>query len=134
MLSSRVMYLRENYSTTGKSNPVGCVAIHLTPPYGGAKQTRDIRYQVSVLNPLDTFDRQTARLFARGRLMEKPILVGQVSVDVNMHQVTESVMTAIASNEKLPMRARKSAASWLGFSNLNTCLKAIAASATPTTK
>jgi hypothetical protein len=123
MISSRIMYLRESYAVPGKSNPVGCIAIHLSPPNGATKQTRDVHYQVSVLNPVDTFDRQTARLFARGRLMEKPILISGIPLNCSMHDITAAVMTAIVSNNSLPTRARKSAANWLGFDNVNTAIK-----------
>lgn len=119
-MSQRIMFLRQDYGF-GNTNPVGCVAIELTEPTPNAKPTRDIRYQVSVLNPSDKFDRAVARQLAKGRLLEKPFLVSSVPADVNIHEISEIVMTAIAFNVDVPLRARKAGARWLGYDSLKSC-------------
>lgn len=116
-MSQRIMFLRQDYGF-GNTNPVGCIAIELTEPTPSAKPTRDIRYQVSVLNPADKFNRALARQLARGRLLEKPFLISNVPYNVSIHEISEVVMAAIALNVDVPMRARKAAAKWLGYSSV----------------
>lgn len=120
-MSQRIMFLRNDYGF-GNTNPVGCIAIELTEPTPSAKPTRDIRYQVSVLNPSDKFNRALARQLARGRLLEKPFLVSNIPVNVSIHNITEIVMCSIVRNSEVPQRARKSAAVWLGYSSVNDCI------------
>ena len=61
-VNRRVMYLRDSSYT-----PVGCVAISVS------KNRKQVRYQYSVLNPSDDFERSLARHIALGRLVEKPV-------------------------------------------------------------
>lgn len=110
-MSTRIMFLRDRYGSN-KGNPCGCLAISLVPT-GGAKARNDIHYQVSILNPVDKFNRSLARQLARGRLQEKPFLIGNVSANATMHEITGIVMEAVALNDNLPKRARKAAFNWL---------------------
>lgn len=110
-MSTRIMFLRDRYGNN-KSNPCGCLAISLVPT-GAAKARNDIQYQVSILNPVDRFNRAVARQLARGRLQEKPFLISNISGEATMHDITTVVMEAVATNDKLPKRARKAALNWL---------------------
>ena len=99
----RVMYLRDH-----KGQPQGCVACQIKRSgndYVGS-------YQLSVLNPVDKFNRGVARALAKGRLLENPIQFVLPS-SPSMHEITDQMMAAIATNESLPTRARKSAQRWL---------------------
>lgn len=99
----RVMFLRDE-----KGQPVGCLAIGLT-----SKQ-RVVKYQVSVLNPIDRFDRKIARLVALGRLVESPFTaVLADETDVSMHQISRDVMMHLAYNKEVPSRASRAARRWL---------------------
>jgi hypothetical protein len=99
-VSRRVMFLRDK-----KGMPVGCVAISLS------QKTNKIRYQVSVLNPIDSFKRDLARQIALGRLLEKPFVIPMRGT--GQYDITFEVMNAIESNTELPKRARKAATLWL---------------------
>lgn len=101
MENYRVMYLR---STDGK--PVGCVAMVVDRLEGVA------RYQLSVLNPADYFDRKVARHLALGRLIEQPQKVSMLK-NASMHDVSRLVMTALVASKHTPARACKAAKLWL---------------------
>jgi hypothetical protein len=75
------------------------------------KQHR-IEYQISVLNPLDRFDKPVARQLALDRLGECPFAVALPKFH-NTHLISETVMRAIRDGSGLPTRARKSAKLWL---------------------
>ena len=113
-MSRRIMYLRSE-----NGHPVGCLAIQLSD--GNRTQ---ISYQVSVLNPRDKFNRAVARQLAIGRLVESPIKVniytGSSHTAASMHDISEAVMTDIASSSKFPTRAVKSAKLWLRHNGIST--------------
>lgn len=95
------MFLRDkNYF------PSGCLAISVD------RSKQEVKYQLSVLNPKDRFDRSLARSIALGRLVEKPVTIS-VPNDATMHQISEAVMRDIVSGTKVPARAVKSAKLWL---------------------
>jgi hypothetical protein len=105
MMNHRVTYLRDR-----KGDPQGCVAIKLLPHVEFDRQV--IVYQVSVLNPVDRFDRALARQLALGRMVEKPLTV-RVPADPTMYQITWHVMSDIAKDSGQPTRARAAAKRWL---------------------
>jgi hypothetical protein len=83
MKNCRIMYLRDK-----SGYPVGCVAMGLT------RSMKKIKYQLSVLNPQDQFDRSLARHIALGRLLESPLeadYIGPLGIP-SMKEVTFSVM------------------------------------------
>ena len=99
----RTMFLRD-----GKGQPIGCLAIGLT-----SKQ-KIVKYQVSVLNPIDRFDRKIARLMSLGRLVEAPFTaVLSDDAEISMHQISRDVMMHLASNSEVPSRASRAARRWL---------------------
>ena len=99
--SRRVMYLRDL-----KGMPVGCVAISLN------KDRTQIRYQLSVLNPVDKFERDLARHIAYGRLLEKPV---RIPADSNWKKfdITAEVMVDIFHSKTTPARAKRAARLWM---------------------
>jgi hypothetical protein len=105
MMIHRIMYLRDK-----RGAPVGCVAIKLHRHVEYDRQL--VEYQVSVLNPLDRFNRATARHLALGRMMEAPLTV-RVHHEPSMFEVTLEVMRDIATDSVQPTRARQSAKRWL---------------------
>lgn len=105
-MSTRIMYLRD-----ATSRPVGCVAIQLD-----SFSSDHVDYQLSVLNPHDNFDRALARKIAEGRLELHPMSV-KLSKPLNMHTISEAVMTAIAGDKNAPSRARRAADRWLRVTN-----------------
>ena len=96
------MYLRDN-----KRQPVGCIVLALN-----ASKTK-IRYQMSVLNPADRFDRSMARVIAKGRLLECPLTITLDEPLETMHEISGRVMLDIIGNCDVPARARKAAKRWL---------------------
>jgi hypothetical protein len=96
----RFMFLRDK-----KSQPVGCIAIDTA---------MGLSYSLSVLNPLDKFDRKLARTIALGRLhagFSRFIRGGDIST---MHAITRVVMQDILTGRpSAPSRARKAAKLWL---------------------
>lgn len=99
--SRRIMYLRDEHFF-----PIGCVAISLS------KNRSTVRYQVSVLNPVDQFERGLARHIALGRLLENPIRITGFDGQQDGFEVTMAVMESIECSN-LPNRARKAARRWL---------------------
>ena len=99
----RIMFLRDD-----RFQPVGCIAINLTK--GG-----QVSYQVSVLNPVDNFDRKVARQLAIGRLIEKPIFANIESR--SMFDISTVVMQSIVSSKHFPARAVKAARNWLKYNS-----------------
>jgi hypothetical protein len=97
----RVMYLR---SSNGAA--VGCLAFSVD------RATNKATYQLSVVNPLDTFNKGVARHLAVGRLIETPVTVNVASA-VNMHDVAKSIMRNMLKNKTAPSRALKAAKHWL---------------------
>jgi|GEM_PF-2732673 len=100
----RVMYLRDE-----RYNPVGCVAISLT------KNRQTVRYQLSVLNPVDKFERSLARHIALGRLVEKPIRLHGFDGNQDNNEITYAVMQSILESKTVPTRAKKAAKLWLAY-------------------
>lgn len=102
MTNARFMFLRN-----AQGRPVGCLAITLD------RKNHRVKYQMSVLNPTDQFDRKMARHIALGRLMEKPTLV-PVPRDhaVTLHEVSTLVMSHVAESAA-PSRAVRAAKQWL---------------------
>lgn len=96
----RYFYLRDE-----KNFPIGCIAMDLD--FG------TISYGLSVLNPVDKFNRRLAKTIATGRMKfnEKPTM--HFGGKVSMHMVTKSVMESISRDATSPARARKAARNWL---------------------
>jgi hypothetical protein len=84
----RFMYLRDV-----KQNPVGCLAISIIDG--------KITYGLSVLNPLDKFDRKLARRIAVGRLTIAPMTVPGIEHQLSMHTISSLVMRHLADNVDL---------------------------------
>jgi hypothetical protein len=97
----KIMYLRDN-----GGRPVGCIII------GKNMSTQTFEYQFSVLNPVETFNRNRGRAVASGRLLKKPIPIN-VPSPASMHDITFAVMTSIAATKGAPTRAVNAAKSWL---------------------
>lgn len=107
MNKPRIMFLRDE-----RFQPVGCVAISVKRDNSYAY----ISYNISVLNPVDRFNRPVARQLALGRLIEKPISF-LLSPDVGMNDISAAVMADIAGSHgnKMPNRAIKAAKLWLSY-------------------
>jgi len=99
------MFLRDRYGSA-----VGCLAIklHRHTEYDQSM----VSYQMSVLNPLDKFNRELARTIAKGRLLEAPHVV-MVPVEPSMYEVSQAVMKDITHDSTVPTRARQAARRWL---------------------
>lgn len=108
----RIMFLRDSYTVVdGKlrpGRPIGCIAIKVVPSNNTAI------YQLSVVNPLDAFDRKMARQLALGRMVEEPVSVS-IPQDFTMHDVSEAVMQDIAQSNRNATRARKAAKLWFKY-------------------
>lgn len=98
----RIMYLRDS-----RFQPVGCLAFSLS------KDKKTIRYQLSVLNPVDRFERSLARQIALGRLVEGPIKIHNISGAESGTDVVFEIMNDLIGRSDLPNRARKAAKAWL---------------------
>ena len=98
----RFMFLRN-----ANKQPVGCIAVNMSMGL--------LTYGLSVLNPLDKFDRGLARGIAEGRLNSssayRQILNGATLE--TMHDISKSVMLDLLINPHAPSRARKAARLWL---------------------
>ena len=101
-INRRIMYLRDNSFT-----PVGCVAISVS------KNGKQVRYQCSILNPSDKFERSLARHIALGRLLEKPIRINGWDGNQNKYEITLAVMYDIVKSKNIPNRAKKAAKNWI---------------------
>lgn len=101
----RYMYLRNR-----NKHIVGCLAIRLL---GDTSNVTGVDYQLSVLNPKDRFNRQTARDLAKTRLQAEPITVNLDEDFGGMSHITHTIMTHLTVNKEVPNRARKSAEDWL---------------------
>lgn len=112
------MFLRDSYYLSPQSlqvvagNPVGCVAIKLNEYKHGTLA----EYQVSVLNPLDRFDRAIARQLALGRLAEAPFTV-RLPDNPSMDDITRAVMSDIVDDPGAVSRARRAAKLWLKWNS-----------------
>ena len=112
MSNYRIMYLRDSYymdrnGVIHPGQPIGCLAIQA--------KGKKISFGLSVLNPNDKFNRTTANELACHRMKEKPHAFNVVGIGNNqltMHNITESVMRYLAS-EDVPARARRAAKLWL---------------------
>jgi hypothetical protein len=101
------MYLRDK-----KFMPVGCVAISLS------KNRKQVRYQLSVQNPEDTFKRSLARHIALGRLVEIPVRLNGFDGTQSSFDITLAVMQDILDSPDTPTRAKKSAMNWIKFNTV----------------
>ena len=102
-MSDRIMFLRDKFGS-----PVGCLAIVIN------SKTRLVEYQFSVVNASqDTFDRETARVLAIGRLASAPIAIPLREKNLNMFDITRAVMKNFSRREGTPSRAVKAAKLWL---------------------
>ena len=97
----RVMYLRNS-----KKQIIGCLAMKLSP------KNHRVEYQISVLNPLDQFDRELSRCLALGRMVENPFTV-RLPKDYSTHTISTLVMQSLLTQHNIPTRARKAAKVWL---------------------
>lgn len=101
MNTTRIMFLRAK-----DNNPVGCLAIRINP------RTKFVEYQLSVLNPVDNFDRKLARQLALGRLEESPVTL-RVPADPTMFDISVAVMRDLSATKSAPNRAQSAAKRWL---------------------
>lgn len=99
------MFLRNS-----NGQPVGCLAysIHST--------RTSVKYQLSVLNPIDQFNRSLARQIAIGRLVEKPIHIRNLKGTESINNIVQVIMKDIFASS-LPTRARNAARDWLRMLN-----------------
>ena len=99
-MSTKIMYLRDV-----NRKPFGCVAM------AADHETKQVKYQFSVLHPNDTFEKELAKKIATGRLLKKPHNVsfaGETS-----HDIIKAVMQDLSSEACTSARARESATNWL---------------------
>lgn len=90
---------------------IGCVAF--------STDDNVIRYQLSVVNPADNFERQRARSIAEIRLAKNPI---QIQTDLSPGpsgklghwQVLSAIMSHLSASKSTPSRVVKTARGWLG--------------------
>lgn len=102
-MSRRVMFLRGS-----NNHPVGCAVIQLN-------KNDTVSYQVSVLNPMDKFNRSVARQLAIGRLVESPITIA-IDCATTMHNISHLVMEDIVerrAHNSIPTRAVRAARKWM---------------------
>jgi|SRR6185436_9294731 len=103
-MATKFMYLR----ATRDSQPVGCMAFD--------SDERGVRYQIAVLNPVDTFDRTRGRSIAEARLQKNPIRVEfpEASVvELSNWDVLSTLMSHLAASKSAPSRAVRTARHWL---------------------
>ena len=100
-MNRRIMYLNDR-----KGRHQGCVA--LTVDRDGGK----VAFQLSAINPMDSFKKEVARAIASGRLLERPNFV-TVSPTASNHEIAQAVVGAIAVSHEFPTRCVRSARLWL---------------------
>lgn len=105
-MEHRIQYLRE-----ANGQNVGAVAIKVRRDIGNDFYDL-VEYRVSVVNPLDRFDRELARQLALGRVLEAPFMV-RVPINPTMFEISRAVMKDIARDSGAPSRARRAARNWL---------------------
>lgn len=98
---TRFMFLRNE-----NNQPVGCLALQYD------RDTGNVRYQVSTLNPHDRFNRDVGRKIAEGRLLSKGLDV-KTAPELNFHAVCKTVLQDMEVRKSLPTRTVKAASSWL---------------------
>lgn len=101
----RYIYLRDL-----KKQPVACIAVAFD------RKRSTVSYNLSVLNPLDRFDRDVARDLAVGRLCRDPVKLDLSDTnEINSHVITRSILKDMLSwdTDLLPSRARKAGKRWL---------------------
>ncbi len=104
-MNPRIVYLRNDAGV-----PVGCVAMKFLPESG------IVRYQISVQNPIDKFNRSLARTIALGRLDVNWYSASCQDPCASVHKYTYVVMQHIVSHSKsYPKRAVKAAKQWINF-------------------
>jgi hypothetical protein len=110
VMEHRIQYLRDS-----KGQPTGCIAIKVKPVIraGVTGGTTLVMYQMSVLNPLDEFDRKIARRLALGALAEAPLTTTIDHLMPTRRQITQAVMSDIKHDPTAPTRARKAASLWI---------------------
>ena len=106
--SRRIMFLRDS-----KGMAIGCLVYSLSP-----KRTK-IRYQLSVLNPVDKFERSLARQIALGRLIEDRFVIPGMTGTEPQNVLVANIMKNILVNDEVPTRAKKAAKLWLSQSQRN---------------
>jgi len=107
-MEHRIQFLRDS-----KGQAIGCLAIKAESNVGRNGGYTTITYQMSVLNPLDKFDRKMARQLALGRLVESPISLTMRDSTPHRKAITQLVMENIKNDPLAPTRARKAANLWL---------------------
>lgn len=108
-MNPRIVYLRNDAGV-----PVGCVAMKFYP------ETGIVRYQLSVQNPIDKFDRSLARTIALGRLDVNWFTVACQDHCASVHKYTYLVMENIVMHaSSYPKRAVKAAKQWINNVNEN---------------
>lgn len=103
----RIMFLRRE-----NNHPIGCLAMHLNGD-------GEVSYQVSTLNPVDSFNRKLARQLALGRLLEFPITISTKGRSV--HDITKDVLRDLIKDKSFPSRTRSAATRWLNSSKRTIC-------------
>lgn len=104
-MQHRIQYLRDE-----NGQNVGAVALQVRDV--GDLYWTLVEYQISVVNPLDRFDRELARRLAIGRMVEAPFAV-RVPINPTMFEISRAVMRDIAADSQAPSRARRAARVWL---------------------
>lgn len=97
----RIMFLRDQ-----ANQPQGCIALTVSPDEQFAY------YRLSVLNPVDRFNREISRSIAIGRLVQGGIPV-RLAKPLNMHSISRAIMEDIIKAPSTPTRAIKAAKHWL---------------------
>ena len=106
MSSYNVMYLRARASFPHtKGQPVGCIVYDND---GNSK----VNWQISILNPVDHFNRELSRSLAIGRFVERPYTI-IVNSPHTKHDTIRAILNEIAADHAMPSRARKAAQLWL---------------------
>lgn len=106
----RWFYLRD-----ANKRPVACIASEIVVANAGQEAVEYVYFAVSTHNPIDEFNRNTARDVAQGRLLsslgepgwdhENKVLVGP--------GVKEAILKKLASTKSMPQRTKDAAKLWV---------------------
>lgn len=105
----RFVYLRPSYQASSRGAPFGCVAVSQVD-----KET--VKYQFSICNPADTFNREHARNICMARLSKSPITLKvdcSEMTNPNHHGVMYAVLSALKEDRKTSRRIVKSVKEWM---------------------
>lgn len=115
----RFFYLRTEPKTPqDRGNPVACLCVFFN------KDTKQVSYGFSTLNPLDTCKKAVAKDLAAGRLIRNPHKVNIWSPsmneeDITCHYINRRILQdmLMLDRKELPSRARKAAIRWLAMAD-----------------